>query len=597
MAKRLPDPNMPRPKREEAPAQIERATVRRIFSYLGPHLRYVVLVGALLVASAILNLVPPLLVERIVDNAIPEKQFSWLVWLSAGMIAAPLLADVLDVGEKYWTALLGERVKFDLRNQLYRHLHKQPLGYFTSARPGEALSNVLNDVQAVGDVISDKLASLAQNLVVFTATLVMIFTLDWRLVLIALFFLPFFVIPTQQVGRRKKALKRKNQEKLAEFVGMLSETLSISGALLLKVFGTEDQEAKRVETKSREIMDNALDQALLGRWFKLILGFLKSIGPALFWSVGGYLVMEKELKLGALVAAVALLNKLYNPASALAGIYVDFVTSYAVFERIFAVLDTKPAIQDQPGALTLGQAQGAISFRGVSFTYGGDKEVLRSIDLDIKPGQSVALVGPSGSGKSTLAALVARLYDPSQGAITLDGHDLKALTLQSLRAQIGVVTQETFLFHTTIGENLRYGRPDASQEEVVEAAKAAQIHALIETLPEKYDTLVGDRGYRLSGGERQRVAIARAILRDPPILILDEATSALDSHNEALIQTALRTLQQGRTSLVIAHRLSTIQDADQIIVLEKGKVAERGTHGELLQAQGLYASLWHEQFS
>jgi ATP-binding cassette, subfamily B, bacterial len=575
---------------------VERATLRRIAAYLRPYVRYLFAIGFLLVSSAIFDLLPPLLVKSAVDSALPNRNLMQLLWLCLGMVAAPAVSDLLDVGEKYLTTLLGERVMFDIRNSLFQHLQRQPIGYFTMAKPGEALSSVLNDVQGVGSVVSDKLMAIAQNVIVFAATLVMLFAMDWRLALIATVFLPFVAFPSRRVGLRRKQLKRRTQEKMAEFVGLLSETLSVSGALLLKVFGAEEAEARRVEQKSREIMDLSLQQALIGRWFKLLMGFLENAGPALIWGVGGWLLIRGEIRLGALVASAALLKKLYTPASSLAGVYVELVTSYAYFDRIFAVLDLEPAIKDRAGAKEIAMVRGGVRFHDVSFAYTAGEPVLQGIDLEMPPGKCVALVGPSGSGKSTLAALIARLYDPSKGRITLDEVDVRDISLKSLRAQIGVVSQDTFLFNTTIFENLRYGRPEASREQIVAAAQAAQIHEFIERLPQGYNTVVGDRGYRLSGGERQRVAIGRAILRNPKILILDEATSSLDSHNEALIQSALNALLKNRTSLVIAHRLSTVRSADLIAVLEKGKIADRGGHEELLAKGGLYARLCEEQF-
>jgi len=575
---------------------VERATVWRIGSYLKPYWRRLLAIGFLLVSSALLDLLQPLLIKRVLDVALPQRDLTQLIWLCLGMIAAPAAADILDVGEKYLTTFLGERVMFDIRNSLFRHLQRQPIGYFTSAKPGEALSSVLNDVQGVGSVMSDKLMAIAQNVTVFVATLVMLFSLDWRLALVAMVFLPFIAFPARRAGKRRKQVKRTTQEKMAEFVGLLSETLSVSGALLVKVFGAEEAEAKRVQQKSREIMELSLQQALIGRWFKLLTGFFENAGTALIWGAGGYLFLRGNFQLGSLVASAAYLKKLSTPASNLAGVYVDLVTSYAYFDRIFLVLDQEPAIKDQPGARELASVQGTVSFRNMTFAYSPGQPVLRDINLEIPAGRCVALVGPSGSGKSTLSALVARLYDPTQGMVTLDGVDLREISLKSLRAQIGVVSQETFLFNTTIMENLRYGRPEARRDEIVAAAQAAQIHDFIEKLPQGYETIVGDRGYRLSGGERQRVAIARAILRDPTILILDEATSSLDSHNEALIQTAFDALMKNRTCLVIAHRLSTVRNADVIAVLDDGAIVDRGRHEDLLKKGGLYAQLCEEQF-
>jgi ATP-binding cassette, subfamily B, bacterial len=576
-------------------SKIERTTLRRIALLLRPHVGSLLVILVLLVSSALLNLLAPILLKQVVDRAIPERRLWLFIGLCAGMLAAPVGADVLDVGEKYLTTLVGERVMFGLRNTLYRHLHAQPLAYFTAAKPGAALSSVLNDVQGVGSVVSDTVMNIAQNTTVFCASLAMLFVLEWRFAVIAVLSLPIFALPTRKVGRAKKRIKRDAQEKVAEFVGILSETLSISGALLMKVFGTQEMEAQRVEAKSREIMELSLRQAMVGRWLKLVLGFLENAGPVLLWGVGGYMVMQGSVKLGTLIASTALLKKLATPASGLANVYVDLLTSYAYFDRIYGVLDVEPAIRDAADARSLTEVRGALSFNDVSFSYGAAPDVLSGINLEIEPGQSVAVVGPSGAGKSTLAALVARLYDPTTGSISLDGYDLRRIRLKDLHAKIGVVSQETFLFHATVRENLRYSSPDANDEEIVAAARAANLHDVVTALPDGYETVVGDRGYRLSGGERQRVAIARAILQNPRVLILDEATSALDSKNEAVIQAALEPLLKGRTSLIIAHRLSTIRHADLIVVLDRGKIVERGRHADLMARNGLYASLNCEQ--
>ncbi|HEY5947801.1 MAG TPA: ABC transporter ATP-binding protein, partial [Kofleriaceae bacterium] len=405
-----------------------------------------------------------------------------------------------------------------------------------------------------------------------------------------------FIVPTRRIGLRRKALKRKAQGSLAEVTGVLLETLSVSGALLVKVSGSEAHEAARLERKTSELMDVSLRHNLVGRWFQMMMKFLEDVGPALVYAFGGWFVISGNLALGTVVAFVALLKRLYAPASDLAGVRVDVMTSYAYFDRIFSVLDLEPAIQNAADAKPLGAVEGGIHFEHVSFTYeGGEAGTLHDIDLEIAPGQCVALVGRSGAGKSTLAALVPRLYDPTLGRVCIDGVDVRGVELASLRSHIAMVTQETYLFHDTILENLRYGRPGATQDQVEAAARSAQIHDFIVGLPDGYQTIVGDRGYRLSGGERQRLAIARALLKNPRILILDEATSSLDSHNELLIQAALEPLLANRTSLVIAHRLSTIRKADLIVVVDNGRIIERGTHEELLARTGRYAELLREQ--
>ncbi|HKQ70549.1 MAG TPA: ABC transporter ATP-binding protein, partial [Polyangiaceae bacterium] len=537
---------------------VERATLRRIASYLGPYRKQGFLVVISITGAAALNALPPLFIKHIVDRALPEKSLELLLFACAGMVLGPFMAGLLGVAQRYLAAFIAERVMFDLRVSLFRHVQKQSMAYFAKAKPGEVISSVLNDVQGVGQMMQDNLVKLLQNAIVFVTTTVVIVLLDWRLAIVAYGLLPAFVLPTRRVGQRRKALKREAQTRMAEMTGILLETLSVSGALLLKIFGTEKQEGKRLKAKAAELMTVSLRHNLAGRWFSMIMKFFEDLGPALVYLTGGWLVIRGDLKLGTVVAFVALLKRLYSPASDLASVHVDFVTSYAYFDRIFAVLDREPEIQNQPGTERLKEIRGAVTFRNVTFSYGADEPVLKAVDLDIAPGECVAIVGPSGAGKSTLAALVPRLYDPTSGEVRIDDKDVRDIRLKSLRSHMGIVTQETYLFHTSIMENLRYARPDASVADVERAARAAQIHDAIAKLPNGYETIVGDRGYLLSGGERQRLAIARVILKNPKILILDEATSSLDSANEALIQRALTPLLTGRTSLLIAHRLSTI---------------------------------------
>ncbi|HVV82840.1 MAG TPA: ABC transporter ATP-binding protein, partial [Kofleriaceae bacterium] len=577
--------------------EVERVTIRRILGCLRPYRRHVAAVVALMLVCALLNLVPPVLIKRTVDQAIPNGNLRELWVLCILMVLGPLVASLIQVGQKYLTAYTGERVMFDLRTQLYEHLQRQPVSFFTKAKPGEALSRVLNDVQGTGSLVSSTLVDLVNSTIVFVTTAIVMFMLDWRLALFGIVFVPSFAIPTRRVGRKRKVLRRQVQLGMQEMTGILAETLTVSGALLTRVFGTERLESARLRKKADEVMQLSLKQTLVGRWFSVVLGLFETAGPALIYAIGGWLVFKGHAQLGTLIAFVQLLKRLYSPASNLATVHVDLVTSYAYFDRIFAVLDLEPACGDLPDARTLDRVRGDIELRHVSFSYGEDDVTLKDIDLHVPAGTFVAIVGPSGAGKTTLVGLLPRLYDATAGSVLVDGVDVKSVTLASLRAQIGVVTQETYLFHDTIRANLRYARADATDEEIEAAARAAQIHHVIAAMPEGYDTVVGDRGFRLSGGERQRVALARVLIKDPRILILDEATSALDPQSERLVQGALDQALHGRTSFVIAHRLGTVRRADIIVVLDKGVVVEKGSHDELVASGGLYARLHRQLFA
>jgi ATP-binding cassette subfamily B protein len=574
---------------------VEAATLRRILVDVRPHWRRALLVVVCMTTGAALNLSLPWFVRRVVDEAIPQGDLRQLWLFCAAMIAGPALAGLLEVVQKYSSEVIGQQVMLDLRVALYRQLHAMPFAFFARQQPGEAVTHVLNDVQGVGGAVSGTLVDVAQNIIVLGSTAAFVFALDWRLAIIALGFLPLFVVPTRRVGQTRKRLKRVVQTRIGELAGILTETLSVSGALLVKVFGGEETEIRRFRGKAEEIKRLSLEQTLVGRWFQLLLGLFEAIGPAIVFAIGGYLVIHGGIALGTVVAVVTVLKRLYGPARQLAGVHVDLMTSYAYFERVFAVLDRIPAIRDMPDAVPLRAVRGDIELRNVSFAYDGAEETLADINLRIPAGATVAIVGPSGAGKSTIAALVMRLYDACGGSISIDGIDVRHVTGRSLRDSLAVVTQETFLFHTTVLENLRYGKPAATLEQVEEAARRAQIHDVIAALPDGYDTLVGERGYRFSAGERQRLAIARAIVKNPRILILDEATSSLDSESERRVQDALAQLCQGRTTLVIAHRLATIRDADLIVVVDRGRIVERGTHDELIDHAGLYAWLWRVQ--
>ncbi|MDE3077719.1 MAG: ABC transporter ATP-binding protein, partial [Chloroflexota bacterium] len=444
--------------------------------------------------------------------------------------------------------------------------------------------------------VTGALIQIISNTLILLSTLILIFNMNWQLSLLSIGVLPLFILPTRRVGRIRHDIARDTQRRYAELTAFMEETLNISGYLLMKTFTRDAQQLARFRAKNQEVFELSMRRTMVGRWFFMLMQLFGSIGPAMIYLVGGLLVIRGSLTVGTIVAFVTLLSRLYGPAGQLASVHVDFMSAMALFNRLFEYMDLQPEIRDRPDAVRLDQVRGEITFRHVGFAYRADIPALRDVSFDIEPGQLAALVGPSGAGKTTITYLVPRFYDPTAGQVLIDGHDVRDVRQHSLRKQIGVVTQETFLFHASLRENLLYARQDATEADIVAACQAANIHDFIASLPEGYDTIVGERGYRLSGGEKQRVAIARVLLKDPSILIMDEATSSLDSHSEALIQAALQPLLLGRTSLVIAHRLSTILAADVILVMDRGQLVERGTHHELLAMEGLYAKLYEQQF-
>lgn len=582
----------------EAPkgVKLQSGDMARIARYLLPTWRSGALILLCITTSAALGLIPPLLVREIIDKAIPGKDVTLLGWLVAGMIGAPLAAGLIGVWQSYLVTQMGQAVMFDLRNQMYDRLLRQSLRFFTDTKSGEIQSRLQNDVGGVQGVVSGTLVSLVTNSLVFLSTFVVILRIDWKLAVIAVGVLPMFILPTRKIGQIRKRISKETQERLAELTAMIQESLSVNGFLLVRLFGAQKHEAGRFAEKAAKVRDLQLRQAMSGRWFLMWILMFASIGPAVIYYVGGREAIAGTLTLGTIVAFVAYLGRMYAPAAALVSAHVDVMTAVALFHRVFEYLDLPIEIAEPAHPAPLRNPQGALRFEGVSMRYGGDGWTVDDLSFEALPGRMVALVGPSGAGKTTVTYLATRLYDPTQGTITLDGVDLRELSLHDLARCTAKVTQETTLFNATIAENLRYAKPDAAPDELERACRLAQIHDAIALLPKGYETVVGERGYKMSGGERQRLAIARVILRDPRLLILDEATSSLDSRSEALIQSALEPLLEGRTSLVIAHRLSTVLRADTILVMDGGRIVERGTHAQLLALGGLYARLYDEQF-
>ncbi len=581
----------------EKPTMRLRVNWRRIGAFFLPYWREEATVLFCIVVAALLGLIPAYMVARIIDSAIPHRSLRELGIDVGVIVGSALVMIAFGVVQGYLNSIVGEGIMRDMRTSLVSHLHKMPLSFFTGTKTGEIMNRVSNDVDNIDNMVTGTLTSIVTNVVTIATTVVWMFLWNWRLALLSIIIVPLMVLPLAPVGRRMYNVRRQTREKRDEIESITQETLSISGITLIKSFTREMFERDRFYRVGSDLMNLEIRLAMVGRWFLASISAMVTIGPAIVWFGGGWLALRGALDVGVVVAFVQYIQfRLYGPGATLAGIQVQIVSALAVFERIFGYLDMTPEQYQPDGASTLETARGEIRFDDVTFSYGNDRTALDGVSFTVEPGQVAAFVGPSGAGKTTITQLVPRFYDPQGGRVLVDGHDVRTLTLESLRRDIGIVTQETYLFHDTIANNLRYAKPDATQDELRAAARAANIDDFVASLPEGDRTVVGERGHKLSGGERQRLAIARVLLKNPRILILDEATSSLDSHSEAAIQDALVPLMRGRTSLVIAHRLSTILSADVIFVVENGRIVESGTHAVLLARNGPYSRLYNKQF-
>ena len=582
----------------EKPQIRKRVDWKRIGALFAPYWRQQTVVLVCILITSSLGLVPGFVMARIIDSAFPNHDFRELVGDVSIMLAAALASAGLNVLQGYLNSIVGEGIMRDIRTRLVAHLHRMPIAFFTGTKTGEIMNRVSNDVDNIDNVVTGTITTIVTNVGIIATTLVAMFLWNWRLALISVIVVPLMVFPLGPVGRRMYDVRKQTRQKRDEIESITQETLSISGITLIKSFAREAFEKSRFYEAGTRLMQLEIDLAMVGRWFMASLGAMTIIGPAIVWLGGGWYALTSGIEVGVVVAFVSFITtRLYGPAASLAGIQVQIVSALAVFERIFDYLEMKTEEYDPPNAVVLPGVRGEIEFSDVTFAYPGtERTVLDGVSFHVEPGRVAAFVGPSGAGKTTVTQLVPRFYDPQTGVVRVDGHDVRTVALESLRRDIGIVTQETYLYHDTIANNLRYGNPTASDDDLRAASTAAHIADFIETLPERYETVVGERGHKLSGGERQRLALARVLLKDPRILILDEATSSLDSESEAAIQAALVTVMRGRTSLVIAHRLSTVLAADVIFVVDAGRIVETGRHADLLARGGLYSRLYRTQF-
>ena len=572
--------------------------LKRIFSYLVPYWKQMVFVSVCIIISSILSLLPSVLTGMIIDEGLIGRNMQKLIILIIVSLGVTLGANLIRVGESYLNNWIAQHITFDMRNKMYRHLQQMSQGFFTSNNQGDIITRMTSDISGVERVVTNTFTSILSNSITLVCAVVIMFQENWILALVGIAVIPLFTIPTRWAGKTRWTLTREAQDCNDEINGILNETLSVSGQLLVKLFGREQYEFDRYKETNHRMIKLNIKESMAGRWFMVIINTFSSVGPMLLYLVGGILMMKynSSLTVGDITVLVALLGKMYGPVNSLLNIQVEWIRSMALFTRIFEYFDMPVEIKNAPDAVALKDAKGDVEFQHVEFSYDGERKILKDVNFKLKSGNSIAIVGPSGSGKSTIINLIPRLYDVSGGSVTFDGVDVRKLDLDSLRDNVGIVSQETYLFNGTIRDNLLYAKPDATEEEIIEACKKANIYEFIEKQEKGLDAMVGNRGLKLSGGEKQRISIARVLLKDPTLFIFDEATASLDSISESKIQEAIDPIIHSKTSILIAHRLSTILAADEILVIKDGVIAERGVHADLVKLGGIYTELYETQF-